>query len=69
MLCFSYFYFGCSYELQIEDSARGKGLGEYLVKLLEDIGRRWKMDKVMLTVFKGTMYCCAVNLNRNILFT
>ncbi|KAI8576089.1 hypothetical protein K450DRAFT_258402 [Umbelopsis ramanniana AG] len=40
------------YELQIEDSARGRGLGEYLVKLLEDIGKRWSMDKVMLTVFK-----------------
>ncbi|KAH8554935.1 hypothetical protein BGW37DRAFT_511969 [Umbelopsis sp. PMI_123] len=40
------------YELQIDESARGRGLGEYLINLLEDIGKHWKMEKVMLTVFK-----------------
>lgn len=41
------------YEIQLKESARGKGLGEYLMKLLEEIGKRWQMDKVMLTVFKA----------------
>lgn len=40
------------YEIQLTDSARRKGLGEFLMKLLEQIGNHWKMDKVMLTVFK-----------------
>ncbi|GAB5588400.1 hypothetical protein Unana1_03300 [Umbelopsis nana] len=41
------------YELQIDDSARGKGLGEHMMRLLEEIGMHWKMEKVMLTVFKA----------------
>lgn len=40
------------YEIQLTESARRKGLGEFLMKLLEQIGSHWKMDKVMLTVFK-----------------
>lgn len=40
------------YEVQLTESARRKGLGEFLMKLLERIGNHWKMDKVMLTVFK-----------------
>jgi hypothetical protein len=46
-----------SYELQIDDSARGKGLGEHMMRLLEKIGMHWKMEKVMLTVFKGEGIC------------
>lgn len=45
----------CSYEIQIAESARGQGLGEYMMKLLSQIGTYWKMDKVMLTVFKGNV--------------
>ncbi|CAO3652598.1 unnamed protein product [Mucor fragilis] len=41
------------YEIQIAESARGQGLGEYMMKLLSQIGTYWKMDKVMLTVFKA----------------
>lgn len=41
------------YEIQLTESARRKGLGEFLMKLLEQIGSHWKMDKVMLTVFKS----------------
>ncbi|KAJ2963967.1 hypothetical protein NQZ79_g1047 [Umbelopsis isabellina] len=44
-----------SYEIQLKESARGKGLGEYLMKLLEEIGNRWEMEKVMLTVFKDIL--------------
>jgi GNAT superfamily N-acetyltransferase len=44
-----------SYEIQLKESARGKGLGEYLMKLLQEIGIRWHMEKVMLTVFKGNL--------------
>ncbi|KAL0144217.1 N-alpha-acetyltransferase 40-like protein [Mucor lusitanicus] len=43
----------CSYEIQIAESARGQGLGEYMMNLLSQIGMYWKMDKVMLTVFKA----------------
>ena len=42
-----------SFELQLIPSARGQGLGEFLMQLLERIGCYWKMDKMMLTVFKG----------------
>jgi hypothetical protein len=42
-----------SYEIQLTESARNNGLGEYLMGLLSQIGSYWKMDKVMLTVFKG----------------
>lgn len=48
-------YMCCSYEIQIAESARGQGLGEYMMKLLSQIGTYWKMDKVMLTVFKGNV--------------
>lgn len=44
-----------SYELQLTPETRGKGLGTYLMKLLEDIGRHWHMEKVMLTVFRGNV--------------
>ncbi|KAI9480692.1 MAG: hypothetical protein EXX96DRAFT_563774 [Benjaminiella poitrasii] len=41
------------YEIQLTESVRNKGLGEFLMKLLNQIGSFWKMDKVMLTVFKA----------------
>lgn len=40
------------YEIQLMESARNRGLGEFLMHLLDRIGSHWKMDKVMLTVFK-----------------
>ena len=42
-----------SFELQLTPSARGQRLGEFLMQLFERIGCYWKMDKMMLTVFKG----------------
>ncbi|KAI9496243.1 hypothetical protein BDB00DRAFT_758716 [Zychaea mexicana] len=41
------------FEVQLVFSARGRGLGEFLMRLLERIGSYWHMDKVMLTVFKA----------------
>ncbi|KAI8376884.1 hypothetical protein BD560DRAFT_326165 [Blakeslea trispora] len=41
------------FEIQLAPHARRKGLGEYLMDLLWQIGCYWKMDKVMLTVFKA----------------
>ncbi|KAJ3813734.1 acyl-CoA N-acyltransferase [Lentinula aff. lateritia] len=38
------------YELQISPLHQRKGLGKILMKLLEVIGRRTKMEKIMLTV-------------------
>ncbi|KAL4214478.1 hypothetical protein AB4K20DRAFT_1880554 [Rhizopus microsporus] len=41
------------YEIQLIESARSQGLGEFFMSLLDKIGSYWKMDKVMLTVFKA----------------
>ncbi|KAJ8663737.1 hypothetical protein O0I10_000010 [Lichtheimia ornata] len=41
------------FELQLIPDARGLGIGEYLMNLLERIGKHWRMDKMMLTVFKA----------------
>lgn len=41
-----------SYELQVSPSARRQGVGAALVRVCEQMGRDWRMDKVMLTVFK-----------------
>ncbi|KAJ3873880.1 acyl-CoA N-acyltransferase [Lentinula edodes] len=38
------------YELQISPLHQRKGLGKFLMKLLQVIGRRTKMEKIMLTV-------------------
>jgi hypothetical protein len=46
-------YLLCSYELQVAQSAQRGGMGKTLMGCLDDIARRWKMRKVMLTVFKG----------------
>lgn len=40
------------YELQIEESYQGKGIGSYLMKLLELIAAHFKFPKVILTCLK-----------------
>lgn len=40
------------YEIQVESEARGKGLGKFLMLILEMIAHRAQMKKIMLTVFK-----------------
>eukprot|EP00794_Sanderia_malayensis_P019947 gene19947-21900_t len=40
------------YEIQLEKRVRGKGLGKFMLQILELIGFRAKMKKVMVTVFK-----------------
>ena len=42
-----------SYELQVSQSVQRGGIGKALVQCLCDIARKWDMQKVMLTVFKG----------------
>ncbi|KAG9043744.1 Peptidyl-prolyl cis-trans isomerase cyp8 [Tulasnella sp. UAMH 9824] len=42
-----------SYEIQISQEARRSGLGTVLMGDLEAIARKWKMKKVMLTVFRS----------------
>ncbi|EGG08149.1 uncharacterized protein MELLADRAFT_105094 [Melampsora larici-populina 98AG31] len=44
------------YELQFRKDACGNGLGRALMNLLEEIGKSWKMKKVMLTVHKSASY-------------
>ncbi|KAF9986464.1 N-alpha-acetyltransferase 40 [Modicella reniformis] len=41
------------FEIQVISEYRRRGIGEYLIKLLEMIGKATKMEKVMLTVFKA----------------
>ena len=42
-----------SYEIQLSEAVRRKGLGKFLIQLLELIGHKTAMKKVVLTVFKG----------------
>lgn len=42
-----------SFEIQVVPGYQRKGIGAYLIRLLEAIGKQTSMDKVMLTVFKG----------------
>lgn len=42
-----------SYELQVLQSAQRGGMGKTLMGFLYDIARRWNMQKIVLTVFKG----------------
>jgi len=39
------------YEVHISQHLQGKGLGKRLMQIMEDVGRRAGMEKVMLTVF------------------
>ncbi len=39
------------YELHLADHLRGSGLGRKLMDLMEDVGRRFGVEKAMLTVF------------------
>ncbi|KAJ3190101.1 hypothetical protein HDU85_000392 [Gaertneriomyces sp. JEL0708] len=41
------------YELQVTATARNRGIGAYLMKILEKLGQRYGMKKSMLTVFKS----------------
>jgi GNAT superfamily N-acetyltransferase len=43
-----------SYDLQVTRFFQGTGLGKTLMRQLANIGSAWKMEKVMLTVFKGS---------------
>lgn len=43
-------YFSFSYELQIVDGYKNKGLGEHLMKTLESLAKVWEMDRVVLTL-------------------
>lgn len=52
------------YELQLETCARGKGLGKFLMQLLELIARKNQMGAVMLTVQKANILAINFYLNR-----
>lgn len=43
-----------SYEMQVSDGSRGCGLCRFFVESLKLIGKHWKMEKILLTVLKGT---------------
>ena len=43
-----------SYELQVHDGYRGLGIGRFLVDKLTIIGKHWHMEKILLTVLKGS---------------
>ncbi|KIK40623.1 hypothetical protein CY34DRAFT_258742 [Suillus luteus UH-Slu-Lm8-n1] len=47
------------YELQVTEESRGLGVGKFLMGSLFDIGSRWRMKNVMLTVFKANSAACA----------
>ena len=40
-----------SYELQLDESVRRMGLGAQLIRILESLGQKLGVQKVMLTVF------------------
>ena len=44
-----------SYDLQSAEHFREFGLEEFLVHELLDMGNRWNMEKVILTVLKGEL--------------
>lgn len=41
------------YEIQLEESVRGKGLGRYLMSLMETIAFHYNMKRIVLTVLKS----------------
>lgn len=42
-----------SWELQLVPRVHRRGLGRFMMQLAELIARTYKLDKIMLTVFKG----------------
>lgn len=52
------------YELQLETCARGKGLGKFLMQLIELIARKNQMGAVMLTVQKANIMAINFYTNR-----
>ncbi|XP_063675467.1 N-alpha-acetyltransferase 40-like [Bolinopsis microptera] len=40
------------YEVQVTEEMRGKGVGKFLMQILELIGSKAEMQKIMITVFK-----------------
>ncbi|CAH3024068.1 unnamed protein product [Porites evermanni] len=50
------------YEIQLESNVRGKGLGKFLMQILEMMAHRAQMKKVMLTVFKDCFHMFPQNL-------
>jgi GNAT superfamily N-acetyltransferase len=40
-----------SYELHVKKDQRGLGIGSFLLKLVEDVGKQNKLPKIMLTAF------------------
>ncbi|GAB4821276.1 hypothetical protein N2152v2_008322 [Parachlorella kessleri] len=43
------------YEIQIEEQAQGKGLGKFLMQLLELVARKGRVTRLLLTVFHGNL--------------
>lgn len=41
------------YEIQVETNVRGKGLGKYLMSLMETIAFHYNMKRIVLTVLKN----------------
>ncbi|KAI0734545.1 acyl-CoA N-acyltransferase [Fomitopsis betulina] len=46
------------YELQVHQDLRRAGLGKHLMRHLVSISKGWKMEKIMLTVFKANHVAC-----------
>lgn len=44
-----------SYELQVSEAAQQRGIGKMLVQMLVDVGTKWGMAKIMLTVLKSNV--------------
>ncbi|KAF9107167.1 N-alpha-acetyltransferase 40 [Mortierella sp. AM989] len=52
------------YEIQVTRDYQRRGIGEYLISLLEIIGKSTIMEKVMLTVFKANKNAIKFYLER-----
>lgn len=46
------------YEIHLEPAFCGQGVGKVLLGMVEDIGRKIKVEKAMLTVFKSNKRAC-----------
>jgi len=45
-----------SYELQVNPTFRGVGIGRTLMNMITDIGTAYEMERIMLTVLKGAAF-------------